>query len=695
MTLSLTLDWIIEKLELKEENLDNIKSLSLPGRYDEKISVLGSSLVMFSRLKNLDLSRNALCSLSGLDSLAQLESLNLYYNCIDSMSELLKLRKNVRLQQLDLRLNPVSRSEPDYRLYLIQMLPDLKRLDDRSVAETERNSALLHFTTEQAAGLRGLRPGRDSRTPSVIEDDLEEAASEPAPSPRQPQSSPSPPPPPPQSRSQQPAWQPLESPNRQGRDEAYSEWLSEVQAQARWTAADAPTPQPQQRHQQSASQTSATAPRRFHLETYGSQTQASHSASDRAASQQLQQQRRRPGDPPSSESSQPNSDTEAKAAEASAAAEAAAAGERRSSFSTSFNADGGVPRLVLSDSGRSAANQPGADRQRVLKKRLPRARWEKPPAQQQQQQQQLPPPVPAGRGRKEVAADAASAEMAAQQSQQAQPQLQCGECPGLDLSKPCPFLNELASLAEKHWAGPGSLLRSRRFQEAGRSVLMQLAQFIRSESASETAALSSRLAHLEQENTRLLREVGQLAGGGAAARSTLRSHQFDESGYQSGLASQSQVDELTKEIDRLKVKLRSLEQVELISGMLQESHKSLLLTNEHLMSELRLMRRRDDAASTGASAGGSVADLSKSLQGGYGRKAREASEYEDSATPHSSTSSHRLNGGSGIGGGGSGAGGSGVRSYANGRQTSTGGTGGLEGIGKSATGGISALSDWR
>lgn len=40
--------------------LDDVKSLSLPGTYNEKISSLGTSLSGFTRLKSLDLSRNAL-----------------------------------------------------------------------------------------------------------------------------------------------------------------------------------------------------------------------------------------------------------------------------------------------------------------------------------------------------------------------------------------------------------------------------------------------------------------------------------------------------------------------------------------------------------------------------------------------------------------------------------------------------------
>ena len=36
-------------------------------------------------------------------------------------------------QDLDLRLNPVTKNEPDYRLFLVHMLPNLRRLGKRSL----------------------------------------------------------------------------------------------------------------------------------------------------------------------------------------------------------------------------------------------------------------------------------------------------------------------------------------------------------------------------------------------------------------------------------------------------------------------------------------------------------------------------------------------------------------------------------
>ena len=51
-----------------------------------------------------------------------------YYNNVGSMEELLHLRHNSHLEELDLRLNPVAKNAPDYRLILIHLLPNLRRL---------------------------------------------------------------------------------------------------------------------------------------------------------------------------------------------------------------------------------------------------------------------------------------------------------------------------------------------------------------------------------------------------------------------------------------------------------------------------------------------------------------------------------------------------------------------------------------
>lgn len=62
-----------------------------------------------SLVSSVDLSRNSLTTTCGIEALPHLRSLNLYYNRIEELSELWRLRRCPGLQSLDLRLNPVTR----------------------------------------------------------------------------------------------------------------------------------------------------------------------------------------------------------------------------------------------------------------------------------------------------------------------------------------------------------------------------------------------------------------------------------------------------------------------------------------------------------------------------------------------------------------------------------------------------------
>nr|XP_002131853.1 centrosomal protein of 72 kDa-like [Ciona intestinalis] len=148
MELEITEDWIKERIKLDHDNLDDVKSLALPGTYHEKITRLGFSLQNFTRIQHLDLSKNNLITLKGIEHLSVLEQLNLYYNKINDLKEIFRLRKNQNLRDIDLRLNPVTGNEPDYRLFIAHMLPLLRRLDDRPVRDSERRAAMMHFANE-------------------------------------------------------------------------------------------------------------------------------------------------------------------------------------------------------------------------------------------------------------------------------------------------------------------------------------------------------------------------------------------------------------------------------------------------------------------------------------------------------------------------------------------------------------------
>ncbi|XP_027462454.2 centrosomal protein of 72 kDa isoform X7 [Zalophus californianus] len=112
-------------------DLAELQSLSIPGTYQEKITHLGTSLMNLTGLKSLDLSRNSLVSLEGIQYLTSLESLNLYYNSISSLAEVLQLHSLTELTDVDFRLNPVVKNESDYRLFVVHMLPKLRQLGKR------------------------------------------------------------------------------------------------------------------------------------------------------------------------------------------------------------------------------------------------------------------------------------------------------------------------------------------------------------------------------------------------------------------------------------------------------------------------------------------------------------------------------------------------------------------------------------
>ncbi|XP_077860702.1 centrosomal protein of 72 kDa isoform X4 [Macaca mulatta] len=119
-------------------------------------------------LKSLDLSRNSLVSLEGIQYLTALESLNLYYNCISSLAEVFRLHALTELVDVDFRLNPVVKVEPDYRLFVVHLLPKLRQLDDRPVRESERKASRLHFASEDSLDSKesvpaSLKEGRPCR----------------------------------------------------------------------------------------------------------------------------------------------------------------------------------------------------------------------------------------------------------------------------------------------------------------------------------------------------------------------------------------------------------------------------------------------------------------------------------------------------------------------------------------------------
>ncbi|XP_041506610.1 leucine-rich repeat-containing protein 36 isoform X2 [Microtus oregoni] len=128
------------------EQSELVESLSLQGSYAGKIHSIGDAFRNFKNLRSLDLSRNLITSLKGIQYLCSLQDLNLYYNNIPSLVEVSRLQPLPYLKELDLRLNPVVRKDTDYRLFAVYTLQTLEKLDDRAVRDSERKAAKLHFS---------------------------------------------------------------------------------------------------------------------------------------------------------------------------------------------------------------------------------------------------------------------------------------------------------------------------------------------------------------------------------------------------------------------------------------------------------------------------------------------------------------------------------------------------------------------
>ncbi|KAG8512349.1 Centrosomal protein of 72 kDa [Galemys pyrenaicus] len=107
--------------------------------------------------------RRALSPAGGIQYLVALQSLNLYYNCISSLEEVLRLRSLVELSDVDLRLNPVVQCEPDCRLLVLHLLPQLKRLGVRTSSVYESR-----VTVEGALAIRPVPVVLGKRIPLAL-----------------------------------------------------------------------------------------------------------------------------------------------------------------------------------------------------------------------------------------------------------------------------------------------------------------------------------------------------------------------------------------------------------------------------------------------------------------------------------------------------------------------------------------------
>lgn len=100
---------------------------------------VGIVMKNYDQLQWLDLSHNYLTTLNyDFKDLKNLKSLYLHCNYLKDIAELLKIR-HLPLISLTIHGNPID-TIPAFRLYIIQLLPQLKRIDSVLISMKERDN---------------------------------------------------------------------------------------------------------------------------------------------------------------------------------------------------------------------------------------------------------------------------------------------------------------------------------------------------------------------------------------------------------------------------------------------------------------------------------------------------------------------------------------------------------------------------
>ena len=126
MSKILTLELITKRL--KNSKLDEIKALNLWGKDLEDISIL-------SQLPNLEivsLRKNKISNIEVFKNHKNLRELYLKENLINDIKQIEQLKDLKQFEVLSLEENPIT-SIPDYRNKILEILPQLKKLDDKTV----------------------------------------------------------------------------------------------------------------------------------------------------------------------------------------------------------------------------------------------------------------------------------------------------------------------------------------------------------------------------------------------------------------------------------------------------------------------------------------------------------------------------------------------------------------------------------
>ena len=140
MSKKLTLDYLA--LRTKNARLDQLTKLNLWGSDLDDVSILEEC----TNLEIISLAKNKISSLTPFRKMMKLSELYLRSNDISDIKELDNLKNCKQLKVLSLNENPIAEKQ-NYRMLVINALPQITKLDDVPVDSTNDNSNTSNTTS--------------------------------------------------------------------------------------------------------------------------------------------------------------------------------------------------------------------------------------------------------------------------------------------------------------------------------------------------------------------------------------------------------------------------------------------------------------------------------------------------------------------------------------------------------------------
>ncbi|CAK9805540.1 Dynein axonemal assembly factor 11 [Anthophora quadrimaculata] len=154
----------IEKIELIDKTCRHLKILLLQHNLISRIE----NLSKLKKLEYLNLALNNIEVIENLEGLESLKKLDLTVNFIGDLRGVKRLRCNEYLEQLFLMGNPCADYE-GYREYVIATLSQLKELDGKPIARSERIKALQVYAELEGEVIRSYLRQRNAREAEILD----------------------------------------------------------------------------------------------------------------------------------------------------------------------------------------------------------------------------------------------------------------------------------------------------------------------------------------------------------------------------------------------------------------------------------------------------------------------------------------------------------------------------------------------